>query len=85
MIMAYIKRLKIIRLHSVYSTDVASIIQSYFTVRVNNCVYKNVTRINGLSASNQCVQGFFQKISQEGAKPGFGEIWGGKVESNNMP
>ena len=31
------------------------------------------------------VQGFFQKISQEGAKPGFGEIWGGKVESNNMP
>ena len=23
-------------------------------------------------------QGFFQKISQEGAKPGFGEIWGGQ-------
>ena len=30
-------------------------------------------------------QGFFQKICQEGAKPGFGEIWGGKVESNNIP
>ena len=30
-------------------------------------------------------QGFFQKISQEGAKPGFGEIWVGKVESNDMP
>ena len=31
------------------------------------------------------VQGFFQKISQEGAKPGFGEIFGGKVELNSMP
>ena len=39
--------------------------------------------------STHAHQGFFQKFSQEGVKPGFGEIWGGgggggKVESNNM-